>query len=345
MVRGDAASVEYRIEGWWTGSKHICNLYENDVMADAYVAFWKEATGETITKADPVRQLAKKSVLGLGFMMTLGRWMAELMIGVVDWTPEQLQQLVDERNWRAPKSDYFKKCLRDTGVPLNVGIIAFHTREAFHDVHPEFQRRANWIMDLCKRVSRTAGDVDKVIDRHYQRRGAVDRDKVNFFCEPHLLGRSISVECGHWSRTLTWRDLKIRQGRNGREELTVAHKTFGEKFFWDGTVLENVSQSMARNGLMEAHLQLDDRGYPYQLNVYDELILIVPKTCADIAQARRDMVEVCGPGNNLGYDWAWVMDPDEINASVSWYEDDKVTNADWWARVEAGDESALELLP
>ncbi len=345
MVRGDAASVEYRIEGWWTGCKHIHRLYESDVMADAYIAFWKEATGEYITKGDPVRQLAKKSVLGLGFLMGLRRWMAELMIGVVDWTPAALNQLIDERNWRAPRSDYFKRCLRDTQVPEAVGIIAYHTMESFHEVHPEFKRRAEWTLDLCKRVSRTAGDVNHVIDRHYSRRGAVDRAKVNFICEPHLLGRSLSVECGNWTRTLAWRDIKIREGKSGREELTMAHKSYGERSLHPGIILENISQSMARNGLMEAHRQLYDRGYPYQLNVYDELILIVPKTCEDITRARQDMIDVCGPGNNLGYEWAWVMDPAEINASVSWYEDDRITNDEWWSRVASGDTSALELLP
>jgi hypothetical protein len=111
-------------------------------------------------------------------------------------------------------------------------------------------------------------------------------------------------------------------------------------------IAHNCIQSASRNAMCAAQLRLRDLGYPYQLTVHDELMLIVPRNREAVLGAREALLNVLGPGNTLGWDWSILVNPDEINCSQTLYEVDmeKVAKG-WWKNLAAGDESMLDLLP
>jgi hypothetical protein len=103
------------------------------------------------------------------------------------------------------------------------------------------------------------------------------------------------------------------------------HSSKGYRPLTKNVIIENVTQSAARNALCAGQLQLRDEGYHYQLSVHDEVLLVVPRRAEDVRRAREALLRVFGPGNSLGYEWAVVIDPSEINVSQSLYEEE----TDW----------------
>jgi hypothetical protein len=97
--------------------------------------------------------------------------------------------------------------------------------------------------------------------------------------------------------------------------------------------------------MCEAQLKLRDEGYPYQLTVHDELMLIGPKDPEWVLGAREALLKVLGPGNDLGWGWAILVNPDEINCSRTLFEVDMEKIAKGWWKNLPTDPTMLDLLP
>jgi hypothetical protein len=334
FVRGDLANVEYRIEGWLTGSRHTDELFRRDRLADPYAAFWLAATGQRCSKTENVaaRQLAKAAVLGLGYGMGLARWVEELLKGLADptfgVTLHDLRSISDANRWTLPNDKYVRSVLVKSRAPEVVVAVAYHTREQFHKLHAEFFTCTRWlestVLDAIRGLDPRAG-----IERAYQLATAPDRGRINLHWDSDSFGpsiRSLRVQCGVWPNpTVTWRDLCFRETSMGGYCLHCVHHAKGYRPLTKNLLIENVTQSAARNALCKGQLELENLGYKYQLSVHDEILLIVPRNERDVRDARDALLRVFGPQNTLGYDWAVLIDPNEINVSQSLYE----TPTDW----------------
>jgi hypothetical protein len=350
-VRADLANVEYRVEGLLTGCEHTHLLFGRDLMADPYLGFGNQATGKVWTKADPIRQVFKAAVLGLGYLMSFPRFIEELLKSLADptfgVTLADLEKVVADQGWSAPNTGYFKGAVTKTRAPLAVAIVAHHMRELFHRMHPEFERAARWLETTVNRAY-SALDPVEAIDRAYAQPNAMDRRLVDLQWAGGLYGpgtKNLRIRCGQWYQpTVTWRDMRMMETEYG-VQLCALHQTKGHRVLTKNVMIENVVQSAARNALCEAAIKLRNMGFPYQLSVHDELMLIVPQNQNAVLEAREALLKVLGPGNDLGWGWSILINPDEINCSKTLFEVDMEKIAKGWWKNLPTDPTMLEMLP
>lgn len=365
FVRGDFANVEYRVQGLLCGSAHVRSLFEKNIRADPYAAFWHAATGKWVTKADPARQIAKAAVLGLGYGMGIQTWIATLLLAVADPTFKvslaDLRKVCEDQGWVPPSDRATRAAMAKLGAPWEVAAVAYHTRTLFNEIHPEFGRVARWLVTSLETMNRchNQDEASRALDRLYAMPQAPSRELIELFWDDTFEGRTVRARCGKWPcPTVTWRNIDIRSiGDFGGIGLTSMHGTKGFRALSPSIVIENVVQAAARNALCELQLNLRNRGYPYQLSVHDEALLAVSRDVSTIRQAKADLLAA---STEIGWGWAVYLDPDEVNVSQSMYEVDMGTllpptgtkngepiyppSSAWWAALDA-DPSLLERLP
>lgn len=350
-VRADAANLEYRIECLMTGCAHGVKLFEADVNADPYTAFGYAAIGQLCNKSDPIRQVWKAAVLGLGYGMSPHRWMSELQLmlaspQVYGVTLKDLEDICADNGWGKPKNDYIKKAMRLLNAPWQVAAVAEHTHKLFHDVHPEFMRTARWIEDTVTEMVGSSNPA-KALAIQRRKQSAPPEEFLDFSMDRTIQGRSLRVRCGLWTDTLCWRDLSIRPYKyNGQRQIGMTAMQGGNKGFRSMTKqieMENICQSMGRNAIAAASLKLEDLGHQYQANVHDEILLRTPRNAADIFKAQYDMLNVMGAGNGLGYGWAMHIKPEEICVTQSFHEDESVM-PQLWQDLMTGEKCLEELV-
>lgn len=345
-VRADLSNVEYRGACYLTGNPHARQLFEANILADPYAAFWQAATGQRITKADPARQVAKAAVLGLSYLMGLQTWVSELLKALADpstgLTVDDFQRIADEQGWQLDR--YARSVMTKLNAPEALVRVAKGTHEAFHAVHPEFRRFAEWL-ELAVMMCSRAIDGAAAIEQAYQHPHAPRRDLVDLVWEDTPdMPRSVRVRVGGWPQpTVTWRDVGVRLVEGFGHTAVLSSRQAGSKGYRALTkniLIENVVQAWARNALVRGKVALDRYGYRYILSVHDEIIVVVPKRVEAVRRARDDIIEVYGPGNALGYEWAAVINPAEVSCSRTLYEVEQ--GPAWWDNLTP---EALEQLP
>lgn len=368
MVRADEANVEYRMMGWLTHCRHVVELFERNVFADPYAEFGYAATGQRVTKEDPARQVYKAAVLALAFAMGIGTWMSQLLLLIADRinevSLEDLERICAAQGWEPITDRWALAQQTKIHAPTPVAMTAFYTRKKFHEIHPEFMLLGKWLMTTVQAVS-AAVDPELAIEHAYNSPNAPDRNRLNLSIDPGLSGRTIRATCGPWTQTVAWRDIGLHDTNFGFCLSTVQAGNKGFRKITPNIVLENVASTCARNSICAAKLELSRRGWHYLLSVHDELQIVCSRDRATVLAARRDLIEVLGPGNALGFDWAAVINPDEINVSQSLFErpmgemlapiGEKLVkgklkpvyppDSEWWRRLEAGETALLDVLP
>lgn len=368
-VRADLANVEYRVGGLLYGCEHIVRLFEADVLADPYSAFWLGATGRRVTKADPERAVPKQAVLQLEYLAGLENWTGVLQQCLADpsfgATLADLERMCETQGWGPPATANGKRVMTRTRAPWQVVSVAEHARDLFHKVHPEFRAKTKWLENTVHQASRTL-DYDtgnRLIDRAYTLPGALDRNLVNLHWDGRFEGASIRVRCGNWpAETVTWRDLGLRPiGLDGGMCMSAMSGRKGYRPLRTTVMIENIVQSAARNAGCQAKLELTRRGYPWVYSVHDEIMLAVPRTREWVLRARQDFLDVLGPNRLPGWKWSVLINPDEITVTRTMWEVEPgqllppigekngkpvyPKNHVWWDRLAAGEESLLENLP
>jgi hypothetical protein len=359
LVRGDASSLEYRMVGWWCRSKHVQQLFESNLFADPYIAFGHAATGQWCGPKDPVRQVWKTSVLGLGFLMrprTHALNIAKMLATEVAAAQAEgratkislndLEALCRTNNWHMPQTPYYKEFRTKSGLPEAVIAVAHHTHELFHQIHPEIPATGRWITAMLETVA-ASSNPEQALAGMLKHRAAPNPDVVKFEIDHGMYGRSIKITCGPWVPTLRWSNLGVRRNVFGDIGLCVS-TTRGDKFITENLSVENITQALGRNGMAHGLLKLWTDGWPAPLNVHDEGLIAVPPDCGTIVRARDAMAETFGPGGYVSKDfgWACVMEPKKITVSKTmWDADPDDICPDFWKRVEAGDQSVLDLCP
>lgn len=349
FVRADAANVEYRIEGLLTGCAYVREMFEADIGADPYGAFGFRAFNILCAKVGPtaaLRQLAKAAVLGLGFYMGLRRWLDEL--GKTIAKPENgvtladLDRMCRDKGWGPPNTRGLKAAQTMTGAAWQVARVGYETREAFHAVHSEFFRVADWL-DLAVTKLAASSDPDRLLESLYALDAAPDRRKVELFVDRDLEFPTVRVRLmGHPMPTVTWRALSVAYpGVDGLGAMT-ANK--GPRKVYRSIFIENITQSAARNALVRAKLELNKRGWTHIHSIHDEILIVCPREPKAVLKARADLAEVMSPKGPLGLGWAFYAKPSDITISRSLWEDEK-DSAARWPRIELNEPNCLENLP
>ncbi len=369
FVRGDLSNAEYRCEGFLAHCEYIENLFARDIFADPYSEFGFSATGLRVTKEDPARQIFKNCVLGLGFLMGVGTWMSNIALLISDAanevTLDDLDKVCTAQRWTPVADRWVKACQTKLGCAWQIASVAYHTRNAFHRIHPEFQRLGKWLMYVVTRIS-SAVDPEYELAECYKLASAPDPTRLLLSIDDSLSGRSLRAQCGPWPAAhVVWRDIGMHETKFGFCLASVQSGDKGYRKLTPNILIENITQHCARNALVKAKLELDKRGWHYLLSVHDEMMIICDQNPKTVLAARRDLLDVMGPNNKLGWDWSVVINPAEVNVSKSLYEmpmeellppiGEKMVKgkmkpvypspAAWWCRLSEGDASLLDHLP
>jgi hypothetical protein len=325
-VRADAAAVEYRVEGYLTGCKYVCEMFENDINAEAYGNFLLQGTGYQIKgKKDPLRQdLAKVVTLGSGFgagnaviMRTIASSQANSLLNKdpsKHLTDDMLQAMAASKGWKAPTNKFFKKAQQNAGCSDIIALTGYHMRLAFHRLHHEFFSVSEWLFETIEGVA-SACEPEAFLDLQYDLPRAPRRDRIDLQIDRSLEHPTVRVTLDGWSMpTVTWRNIGTHEGCNG---LAMYVPNKGARDISPSVLIENVSQSCARNMLNRARLNLEARGWHYVMDVYDELLVLCPANAADIARCKQDILE-CG----RDFDWVFYLNPDDVTVTRTLYEDE-----------------------
>ncbi len=367
FVRGDLSNVEYRIEGKLTGCKTVLDMFDEtkggNMFNDPYCEAWGAMTNQKITKKDPIRQVAKAAVLGLGFCMgPTGYARQSLLTAMADKTSgvseEVLKKIALELHWTDPSGDRSptKKVIADLGCSYIVALAAYSIHKSFNRAHPEFSMTAEWLWRTINSVASCATKdmAKRTIERAYEMTTAPDPSMLTLSIDTDgaFSRPSVRVACGPWVPTVCWREPKMRPTdfSNGPTDLklTVLKATGQFKPFTKQLAIENVTQAAARNSLCWGVAKLDQMGWGDCLHIHDEILLIVDRKRETILAARDAMVSVFGPGSCHPLNWACLVKPSEISVTESIYESEDDFNpkkGNRWGRIEENTPDCLENLP
>jgi hypothetical protein len=330
MVQADAANVEYRIECLLSGCQYGLKLFDTAIDADPYSAFARRAFGvDSVSPA--LRQLCKAAVLGLGFAMGLARWMEELTKIVSDpksgLALSDLDAICMNKGWKPPTKSFVKGAQTRVGCAWQIATVAFESRDAFHKVHYEFFKLADWLQYT---VEQAAGgtDPERALDYCYRLPGAPSRDLLALSIDSTLEFPTVRVRClGHSQPTVTWRHLSVTHP--GVDGLGAVTATKGPRRVHRSLLIENVTQSAARNRLVGAKCALAAKGWRYLDSVHDALRIICPREPGAVLRARADLISVMS-------DWDFYARPGDITITRTEFEDEKESQIAW-AKLAAGD--------
>jgi hypothetical protein len=344
FIRADLSNVEYRCEGMLTGCKTVVEMFEpalgGNIFNDPYCQAWYAMTRQKITKKDPLRQVAKAAVLGLGFCMgptgyakTLVTAMADKNSGI---TSDVLLGMGKELNWPIGESncDAVRKVKNDLACSMEVAVAAYQIHKSFNKAHPEFALTADW---LTRCVTRVSSAVDRktaalLLEQMHESEQAPPSDmlKLSIDSDSTFEKASIRVRCGPWVDTVCWRCPKMRPiGENNEFKLTVLKATGIFKPFTRQLAIENVTQAAARNGLCWGIAELEKLGFPDVLHVHDEILIIAHRTREAVLRAKEAMIKVFGPGSNHPLKWACLVKPDDISVTESMWENEEENKSRW----------------
>lgn len=342
LVRADLANVEYRCEGYLTNCKTIFKMFDpglgGDIFTDPYCAAWYTMTGMVISKKDPIRQVAKAAVLGLGFCMSAWGFARVLLTTLADKksgvTEKTLEDIIIKNLWPNPKGKQLSKIIEMIGCSPIVATAAYHIHRLFNEKHPEFRETANWLVKVVEEVGscgrgRMGRDAaQKVLDRMYLGTLAPDRNLINVEIDDDPLPSypSLRVCCGPWAKTICWREPHMRKtdfsdSAKGKS-LTIRKATKEFKPFTPQLAIENVTQAAARNALCMGVERLDNMGFKDVIHVHDEIMILAKRNRDAVLAAREALLNVFGPNHTMPYKWAILVKPEEITVTESLFEDE-----------------------
>jgi len=376
LVRGDLANVEFRIEGWLTKAHNVLKMFDallgGNIFNDPYCLTWTAMTRAAITKKDPVRQVAKAAVLGLGFCMS-AEGFAKVLLGVLadpksGVTEAALGATAVALGWAENKYS-MKRIMDNTACNALVANVAFHVHRLFNEAYPEFSMTADWLFACVDKVAGLGGNRDdarRAIDQMYLSNRAPDRDRIGLEIDGFDRGdySSIRVRCGPWTPTICWREPLVRmvfdpRTSKSRPQLTILKATGQEKAFTRQLAIENVTQSAARNSLCSGLLTLKKMGHQNILHIHDEVMLIVDRKREAVLKAKETLLSVFGPGSGHPLGWAIVIKPEEVTITESMWEDEmdvavpaldaktgKMSKGnDRWGKIERNEKDMFAMLP
>lgn len=378
---GTHSFIVHNCEGFITKSPTVLRMFDpelgGDIMADPYCLAWKAMTGVEINKKNPIRQVAKEAVLGLGFRMSaagyaktllkaLAKGSADILAARAKGKPpppvvteQLLEQIICDSGWMLPEDGSIQYIMKKTGCSQIVAVASYHIHRLFNESHYEFGLTADWLVAAVHAVAQAGPGAPgrdfarEQLARAYTWSGAPDPDMIGLEIDDDPLPTypSVRVRCGPWPRTVIWREPHMRinpfeEDRGARLSIRKANGSF--KSFSPQLAVENITQAAARNALCMGVAQLDTLGYRDVLHVHDEVMLIVPRTRESVLAAREALLKVFGPGHSLPHKWAILIKPNEVSVTESLYEseddfDPKKGNR--WGRIEQGTSDCLLNLP
>lgn len=256
-------------------------------------------------------------------------------------SPQQIEQLCRERGWTQPTTRYVKGIVTRLKCPWPIVVAADNSREAFHDLHPEFFSTADWLMRSVTMLT-ASRDPERLIDTLYSFPGAPDRNMIDLSIDKELEFPTVRARMlNHSMPTVTWRHLSC--SHPGLDGLGAVTANKGPRHVHRSLLIENVTQSAARIMLINAKLELRRRGWKLIDSVHDEILILCPRERNAVLKARADLLEVMSPAGPLGYGWAFYAKPNEVTVTRTLYEDEgEAMKA--WEKLEKNDPTWTEHL-
>lgn len=281
FVASDAAQIEARGLAWLAGQQDILDAFASG--ADLYSAFISEVLGEDIHKPTEneehnkpdvakhlklMRHVGKESVLGLGYMMGVDKFLFTLRSRNRD-----VAKLIDAGKITEAMAEEIVKHYRSKYTEI-VQFWEDITR-AFHKARNGISSQVGFL-EFIKVASGAVGIV-------------LPSTRTLFY-------RNIRAETEEGGKP----GLSFLQNRKQRIEWRHG----GGQKIYGGLLAENVTQAISRDVLAEGIYSAEQAGFPVAMHVHDEIVCEVPKAqgqeALDFLNKTLSTPPIWAPGIVLG---------------------------------------------
>lgn len=287
---GDFNAIEARVLAWLAGQQDVLEVFIND--QDPYCEEATKIYNELVTKKDFFKRLiGKVSILALGYQGGIGAFSSMAK----NYNLHNIQEAYNAI-WPYASEDEQRKARASYNRYL-----ARHEREA-EDGDEPYDRASGYAADIIKQrwreknnlIVRYWNDIERaaiaaVLTGEKQFVGnigfddngpGINRPLITFgMYGEHLLCKLPSGNC------LVYPFAQVSQEETpfGGKKYTLSYKAQNEKNYqygrtwtYGGKLVENITQSIARDCLADALLRVDEAGYYIVGHVHDEIIGDIP---------------------------------------------------------------------
>lgn len=271
LICCDFASIEPRVLAWLAGQDNVLDIFRN--REDIYLIQAGQIFRKPITdKNDPRRQIGKVAILALGYAGGVGAFHMMAKAYNVKMAPAFFDL------WGAADAETKDSALQryqSAGKKYEISKEEFLASEVtkimWRKANPEIVNYWHLVEDAFLRAILNPGQSFVVGHEHR----AVQFKKVGSFmwcrlpsggviCYPYP---EIKATKTPWGAT---KDLPTYMAEDGQTHKWQRFSTYG------GSIVENITQAVARDLLADAMLRLDAKGYPIVLHVHDEIVCELP---------------------------------------------------------------------
>jgi DNA polymerase bacteriophage-type len=259
FIAADFSAIEARVLAWLAGEEHVLETFRGHGKIYEHAA--STIYKKPIEEITKVeRQLGKIAVLALGYQGGVGA---------------------------------FQSMARTTGVKVS-DEQADEIKVAWREAHPNIVR---YWYDIDRAAIAAVEKPGKifVVETRYSLTKYVVRGSFLWCQLPS--NRVLCYPYPKIEETLTpWGATKPQVTYMG--ENSLSHKWERMKAY-GGMLVENITQAVARDILVEAMLRLEKKNYPIILHVHDEVVCEVPKAFGSVADVETILCEVPTWGEGL----------------------------------------------
>lgn len=269
LIIADFSAVEARVLAWLAGDENTLDLFRNDV--DVYVEavrpLWGDISGENGKPDSTKRFVGKCQILSLGYGAGWTALESVLRLGGLGqefiFQPEQARTVVEDCH----------------GVKEKLRKMHTENRDKFDGYSFLLQRNPSllWHFAASERLVSTYRGAHPEITRLWKE----SDPKRLMACARGSIGQHVFFDVKGDLLTLTLpgsTKLLYNKIRISEESGNVSYRLGGiPKYTYGGKIVENITQAVARNLMVEAWVNCIDNGFTPVWSVHDELVFIVPE--------------------------------------------------------------------
>lgn len=314
----DFSSIEARVLAWGAGQESTLEIFRED--GDPYIVEASNTFGRTITKNDKEeRAVGKVEVLALGYNGGIGAMATMSSAYGVDLRPvyDILWPTATEDEQQRARQAYDNYIKRSEKAG-EVDLLSSKAGHAADVIKQRWRRNNPNIVQYWSDVENAAVEAvltgeRQCIGNTFNDYGSVSRPTIVYdtmracpsSCQDvkckergvhnvHLVCKLPSGNC----IVYPFARISMRKTPWGQDKKTLTYRTIHEKNFqyvrthtYGGKLVENITQSIARDLLAEAMVRLDDAGFNIVIHVHDEIVADEPLDRAEFEKFKRLMAE------------------------------------------------------
>jgi DNA polymerase len=286
FIGGDLAGIEGRVVAWLAGEEWKLDAFrdlDKGTGADNYKLAYSRSFGVPVEQVDDdQRQIGKVQELALGYQGSVG---AFLSMGdnygiVPSKIAKAVHAITDRYVWQDTAEQYPKEVAMQKGLSREVWTGLKVVVDAWRDAHARVKGCWYDTQDAAVRAiedPRTVYETETGLIKWVSNREFLYCRLPSGRCLAYARPEVDYVPTKKGNRTKP----QIRYMGLGK-----VSKKWGPQRTYGGRLVENATQAVARDVLVDAMFRLEAKGYPIVLHVHDEVVCEVPHDRGDPDELR-----------------------------------------------------------